>query len=85
PLTDNQIETLAKKWKLDMPKFRADLKKPEVAQRVESSRKEAEFLGIQGTPAFFFNGRPYYLSTDLQGLELRLAMEKARHQAVCQQ
>ncbi len=84
PLTDNQIDTLAKKFKLNMPKFKADLAKPEVAERVENSLKEGQLLGIAGTPAMYFNGRPYFLSTDRLGLELRLAMEKARSEATCQ-
>ncbi|MES2504737.1 MAG: thioredoxin domain-containing protein [Myxococcota bacterium] len=84
PLTDHQIESLAKKWKLNMPRFKADMNKSSVQERVESSIKEAAQLGIAGTPALFFNGRPYHLSSDLLGLELRLAMEKARSQQTCQ-
>lgn len=84
PLSSAQIEALASKIKgLDIARFRADLNNPKVLEKVENSQREAQLLGISGTPALFFNGRPFHLSTDLLGLELRLAMEEARSEPSC--
>ena len=77
-LSAEQIETLAKKSGVDLVKFKRDMGSQKVLDKIENSQREGQLLGIQGTPALFFNGRPYHLSTDLLGLELRLAMEKAR-------
>ena len=76
-------EKITQKIGIPVSQFRKDLDNPQVKERVENSVKEANLLGIQGTPALFFNGRPYFLSTDGLGLELRLAMEKHRSQATC--
>lgn len=82
-LDQSQINALAKRSGLNMSKFKKDLINPAVIDKVENSLKEGLLIGIGGTPALYFNGRPYYLSTDLNGLELRLAMEKARVQSTC--
>ncbi len=83
PLDGPQIMALAQKIGLNPARFKQDLSNSKVIARVEHSLREGQLLGITGTPALFFNGRPYYLSTDIKGLELRLAMEKARAQATC--
>lgn len=78
-LSDKQISALG----INLARFKKDLSNPAVIDKVENSLKEGLLIGIGGTPALYFNGRPYYLSTDLNGLELRLAMEKARAQSTC--
>ena len=83
PLSTGQIEVLAKKIQLDLPRFKRDLGNSSVVDKVGNSLQEGQLLGISGTPALFFNGRPYYLSTDMLGLELRLAMEQARSESTC--
>jgi protein-disulfide isomerase len=45
---------------LNVDKFKQDLASPQVAARVDKNMKEAQALGVSGTPAFFINGR--YLS-----------------------
>lgn len=82
-LDEAQIEVLAKNSGLNMPRFRKDLSNSNVINKVENSLREGQMIGIQGTPALYFNGRPYFLSTDIMGLELRLAMEKARAETNC--
>lgn len=86
-LDENSIIATAKKCgitgaKLD--KFKADLTNKAVIAKVNNSMAEAKLLGLNGTPSLFFNGRPYFLSLDLSGLELRLAMEKARNEMICE-
>lgn len=45
---------------LDLDRFKADMKSSAVKAVVDADLKEAESLGVTGTPAFFINGR--YLS-----------------------
>jgi protein-disulfide isomerase len=82
-LDEAEIMALAKKVGLNMPRFKQDLSNSKAIGKVEDSLREGQLLGIQGTPALYFNGRPYFLSTDIMGLELRLAMEKARIETSC--
>ena len=41
---------------LDMKQYRASLKDPAAAQRIEQSKKDAQTLGVTGTPTFFLDG-----------------------------
>jgi protein-disulfide isomerase len=45
---------------LDLAKYDKDVTSPDVKGRVEADSKQADSLGVSGTPAFFINGR--YLS-----------------------
>jgi protein-disulfide isomerase len=58
--TMEQFEQLATELGLDLEKFRADYASDAVAQQLAEDQKLAEQYGINGTPAFFINGR--YLS-----------------------
>jgi protein-disulfide isomerase len=55
-----QFEGLAGELGLDVAKFRADYDSEEVGQLLAADQKLADQFGINGTPAFFINGR--YLS-----------------------
>lgn len=55
-LGDGLYEELAKELKLDVAKFKTDLKSPEIEKQIESDMSIARNNGIQGTPAFFVNG-----------------------------
>jgi protein-disulfide isomerase len=44
---------------LDMDKFRADLDSADVKQQLEADKKEGEGLGVNGTPAFYINGKSF--------------------------
>ncbi|MEM7589170.1 MAG: thioredoxin domain-containing protein, partial [Myxococcota bacterium] len=72
------LAQLAKELGLDMTQWTQQRNSQSVQQRVQNSREEAEKLGIQGTPTFFFNHRPYHLPVSLQTFELRTRMELAR-------
>ena len=82
-LSDELILGHAKALGLDVEKFKKDLADPVLAQRVDASRQEAEALGVNATPAFFVNGRPYFLARSVEGFELRFAMEEARASSSC--
>jgi protein-disulfide isomerase len=52
-----QFEALAGELGLDVVKFRADYDSDEVAQQLAADQKLADQFGVNGTPAFFVNGR----------------------------
>ena len=43
---------------LNFEQLSADMKAPEVAQRIEQDRKDAKALDVTKTPEYFVNGRP---------------------------
>lgn len=43
---------------LNFEQLSADMKTPEVAQRIEQDRKDAKALDVTKTPEYFVNGRP---------------------------
>jgi protein-disulfide isomerase len=83
-LSDELILGHAKALGLDVKRFKKDLLDPEIAKKVDGSKAEGTTLGVDATPAFVINGRPYYLSRSVDGFELRLKMEDARSTASCQ-
>lgn len=61
-LEGSDLEQYAKTLKLDMGKFRADFGSKELAERIEKDKKQADDLGLDGTPFLFINGRYVNLS-----------------------
>jgi protein-disulfide isomerase len=47
----------AQKAGLDVARYKKDLGSPKVSERIGNDSKEADQLGVNGTPAFFINGR----------------------------
>lgn len=60
-LDDKTIERLARSIGLDMKKFREDLNSEAVADEVAEDRRQADKLGLRGTPMIYINGRPFEL------------------------
>lgn len=58
-LNPARIEALAAQVGLDMARFRTDFASPEVQARVEADKAEGRRVGVDGTPAFFINGRRF--------------------------
>jgi protein-disulfide isomerase len=63
-LFDNQerleqadLERYAKELGLDLVRFRKDLTSDETSAHVERDKKQAEGVGLEGTPMIFINGR----------------------------
>jgi protein-disulfide isomerase len=83
-LSDELILGHAKALGLDVPRFQKDLADPALAKRVDDSRAEGVTFGIEATPAFFVDGRPYFLHRSIDGFELRLKMDAARASSSCQ-
>lgn len=83
-LSEDMIKGHAKALALDVAKFTKDLADPELAKRVDASRAEGQAFGVEFTPYFIVNGRPYFLSRSLEGFDLRFRMEEARAGSSCQ-
>lgn len=56
-LEQQDIEDYAKQLGLDVAKLRADLNAPATIERLEKDVKQAEGLGLTGTPYILINGR----------------------------
>lgn len=56
-LSPESIEKIAVDLKLDMDKFKADMKSPEIIAKVEKDLKDGKQAGVTGTPTVFINGR----------------------------
>ncbi len=53
---DAFFEKVAHDLGLDMAKFKADLKDPQLLANITADAAEGPLLGVQGTPTFFVNG-----------------------------
>ena len=56
-LSPESIDKIAMDLALDMEKFKADMKSPEILAKVEKDLKDAKKAGVTGTPTVFINGR----------------------------
>jgi protein-disulfide isomerase len=56
-LEQADLERYAKLAGLDMPKYRVDFTAKETTERIEKDKKQADDLGLDGTPMIFINGR----------------------------
>jgi predicted DsbA family dithiol-disulfide isomerase len=56
-LSPESIDKIAMDLSLDMEKFKADMKSPEILAKVEKDLKDAKKAGVTGTPTVFINGR----------------------------
>ena len=54
---EKTFEGYAQELGLDMKQYRASLKDPAAAKRIEQSTKDAQTLGVTGTPTFFLDGK----------------------------
>jgi protein-disulfide isomerase len=54
---NEKFEKIAGELGLDLEKFKADMKDPEILANIENDFKEGPSLGVNGTPTIFVNGR----------------------------
>jgi hypothetical protein len=64
-LEQTDLEKYAKQLNLDVGKFRSEFGSKELGDRIEKDKKQAEELGLDGTPFLFINGR--YVNLQLLG------------------
>ena len=77
----DNMSKLAKQAKLDMTRFDADKKGATCAQRVEADKADMARLGVNGTPAFFINGRPLTGARPLADFKQLIDEELAKAEA----
>jgi protein-disulfide isomerase len=58
-LTDEDLDRYAESIGLDMERFHADLRSPEVQASVDADRDLGHELDVDGTPTIFINGRRF--------------------------
>ena len=56
-LEQADLERYAKELGLDLAKFKKDFTAEETTQRIEKDKKQADEVGLDGTPMIFINGR----------------------------
>jgi protein-disulfide isomerase len=83
-LDDDLLVGHARALGLNVDQFKTDLTSSEIVKKVDDSHKEGEKIGVEATPTFLVNGRPFNLMRTLEAFELRFAMEDARASSSCQ-
>ena len=73
--TEKGVEQLARKAGLDLDRFRASMKDTNLLKQIEANKIEGVRLGLEGTPALFFNGKPHLLRKDEHHLRDRIEEE----------
>jgi protein-disulfide isomerase len=58
-LNQENIEKTAADKKLDVAKLKADMQSKECQDMLATQQRELAAVGVNGTPAFFINGKPY--------------------------
>ncbi|EDM75719.1 DSBA-like thioredoxin domain protein [Plesiocystis pacifica SIR-1] len=69
---------LATQLGLDVAKFEADMKDPELAKMIAEDQKVAQQFGAGGTPAFFVNGRFVSGAQPFEAFKAIIDQEKAK-------
>ena len=84
-LNEETYVEIATQLGLDLEKFNADRKSPELAQMIAEDQKIATQFGAGGTPAFFVNGRPLSGAQPFEAFKAVIDEEKAKAEAYMKQ
>ena len=82
-LNDDLFIGHAKALGLNAKQFEQDMKSDRLIKKVKRSRKEGEAIGVNSTPSFFINGRPFFLTRSIESFETRFKMERLRGNTTC--
>jgi len=74
-LEDDDLLGYAKELKLDIVKFKEDMKDPALMKYIEKDKLEGMRLGVEGTPTFFVNGKLFEGASDYEEIVDRLGEE----------
>ena len=77
------LKIIARKVGLNMKKFKADMNGHRFKGKAARLKEAGMNAGVEGTPAFFVNGRPFTPDEELLTFTDRFEMELARNQASC--
>jgi protein-disulfide isomerase len=58
-LNEKFLFKLAEKLNLNLPQFKDDLEKPDLAEKIDSDFKSGIISGVNGTPSFFINNKKF--------------------------
>lgn len=75
---------IAKRLGLDLKRFEADMASPATRDRVLAIKQIGLDVGVEATPTFFVNGRPFEPDPDLLTFADRFEMELDRNAGRCQ-
>lgn len=64
-LSPPELEGYARHVGMDLAKYAADRDSRQTTERIDADRKQADALGVHGTPTLYINGREYDRSQDL--------------------
>lgn len=78
PLDEKTIEKIAADVKLDMARWKADLDKPELKQRLQTMLLQGREIGASGTPAFVIGDKLVPGAVDAETLQTLIAEARAR-------
>jgi protein-disulfide isomerase len=56
-LNEQKVQEIATELELDMEKFAADRKSPEINALIERDLRNGAAIGVRGTPTIFLNGK----------------------------
>lgn len=79
-LTTSSIQEVAVKLKLNRKDFEICVVSPEAQQAIAADVKEAQRLGVVGTPTFIINGRLFQGALTIKDLEIAIQRELGRIQ-----
>jgi protein-disulfide isomerase len=65
-LEQTDLDQYAKDLGLDLAKFHRDAESQATTDTIAADRKQADALGVQGTPTIYINGREYDIRQDLE-------------------
>ncbi|MGF1466153.1 MAG: DsbA family protein [Sandaracinaceae bacterium] len=75
-LEEQDLERYAEQIGLDVDRFLDELDDPEVQEAVEADKEEGRRLGVEGTPAFFVNGRRFSEPPTALGAYIREELDR---------
>ncbi len=73
---EEALAAMAKELGADQKRLAEDLKRKDLAERIDSDVKEARNFGFEGTPVFLVNGAPVRGAVPLEALEEYVAIAK---------
>jgi protein-disulfide isomerase len=74
-LSQDNIEKAAADKKLDVAKLKTDMAGKECQQSLVTQQRELAAIGVNGTPAFYINGKPYSGPRTVEGFNAAVEAE----------
>jgi protein-disulfide isomerase len=77
-LNQDNIEKAATDKKLDVAKLKTDMQSKDCQDMIATQQRELATIGVNGTPAFFINGKPYQGPRTAEGFNAAVEAEIAK-------